>query len=144
MAKFKIHEYSDATNRGVPFRPLSKLNRLRHRIKSLFSNEKICRQCHSQIKSTGSGEGSGLSSSQCYCICSRCNEAFHFLCYMEAIGAIKGDGAKFMWPKSNKSDSHYNYAVCPACNHARSCFTLLNGQKSEFIENDVVQLKKND
>lgn len=135
--RFRLANFSHASNQSVPFSPLSRLAR---KIRELFDKGAGCSECGTKIRPYHFKSPQILSGEQCSIVCRECGSTFHFLCYMEAVGARKGDGAVFRWPQGSRK--RHDIAPCPRCKKKKACDIVLDGVRRPFDDDEVVRACK--
>lgn len=135
--RFRLADFAHASNQSVPFGQLSRLTR---KIRELFDKGAGCSGCGTKIRPYHFKSPQILSREQCSIICQGCGSTFHFLCYMEAVGARKGDGAVYRWPQASRE--RHDIAPCPKCKKQGACHIVLNGIRRPFEDGEVVRACK--
>lgn len=131
--RFRLADFSQASNQSVPFSPLSRLAR---KIREFLIEGASCATCGTKIKPCSFKTSLLLSREQCYVECQGCESKFHFLCYMEAAGARKLDGAVYGW--NQVSRNRHEIASCPKCKKQGSCLLVIDGEKKPFVADEIV------
>lgn len=132
--RFRLADFPSASNQSVP---LSKMSRFARKIRELFIEGEICECCGTKIRAYFFRSEHTLSMRQCHIECSGCRCVFHFLCYLEAVGASKGEGAVYRWPKGGQGERHV--APCPKCKKKDACMIVLEGAKKPFADDETVR-----
>lgn len=131
--RFRLANFPQASNRSVPLSPFTRLVR---KIREIFIEGEMCRACGMKVRSYFFKSSQIFHLEQCYIECGGCGSKFHFLCYLEAIGARKGDGAVYKWPQG--SQNMHDIAQCPKCKGA--CHIMLDGVRKPFVDDEIVRV----
>lgn len=132
--RFRLADFKRASNRSVPFSTLSTLAR---KIREFFDEGSVCSGCNTKIRPYSFRSSKTLSMEQCYIVCRICETTFHFLCYMDAAGATKCDGAFYRWPRGSRET--HAVAPCPKCKEQEACHIVLDGVRRPFADDEVVR-----
>lgn len=130
---FRLADFPNASNQSVP---LSQTSRLSRKVREFFIKGEICECCGTKIRDYFFRSEHTLSMRQCHVECSWCGGIFHFLCYLEAVGTSKGEGAVYRWPKG-QGERHV--APCPKCKKEDACQIVLEGVKKPFADDETVR-----